>query len=301
VISTPFDSRGECDLASFSVLLDYVAQAGANGALYPAIASEFATLSLPERKKLVSLALARMQELGLPLVVGVSAETVADSTMLAEQASKEGAAAILVMAPRWAGNDVAQITDFVSKVTHSAQDLPVMLQNAPPPPGSSLPVDTVIEVVRALPRIRYVKEENVPCGQRITEMLEKGGDLLWGVMGGAGGRFVLDEYARGACGSMPACEMVEAHVAIWNAVRAGQAGTARGLVTRILPLLNHAAVFRQHTVKHVLKHRGLIECDFVRDETVPLDDYDRAEIDASIADIEDLMTVRHGNARVGAG
>ena len=35
------------------------------------------------------------------------------------------------------------------------------------------PVDTILEVVSAVPAIRYVKEETLPCGQRITALLNR--------------------------------------------------------------------------------------------------------------------------------
>ncbi len=88
---------------------------------------------------------------------------------------------------------------------------------------------------------------------------------------------------------MPACEIVEAHVAIWNAVQAGNAASARVIFNRILPLLNMGGVFRQSVVKHVLRQRGLIESAYFRDTNPPLDRYDLLELDTIIADLGDLM------------
>jgi 4-hydroxy-tetrahydrodipicolinate synthase len=197
----------------------------------------------------------------------------------------------MLMAPRSAGTGAQEVAAFFLASVDGAGDLPIIMQNAPPPLGSSLPVETVREVVAAVPAIRYVKEENVPCGQRITAIIEGRIPQLLGVMGGAGGRFVLDEYARGACGSMPACEAVEVHVAIWDAVQAGDDTRARELFTRILPLLNMGGVFRQSVVKHVLARRGLIASPRFRDTNPPLDAYDRKELNAVVDAIEDLLTI----------
>ena len=41
------------------------------------------------------------------------------------------------------------------------------------------------------------------------------------IFGGAGGRYLTDELARGAAGTMPACELAEMHVAMLAAHRAG--------------------------------------------------------------------------------
>lgn len=290
VLSTPFDVRGECDAGSFSGIVGYVARAGAHGAVYPAIASEFATLSNSERSHMTGIALSECRQLALPLIVGISARTVEDSRRLAADASEGGACALMLMAPRSAGTESEGVIAFFREVADAAGDTPLIMQNAPPPLGSALPVATVRAVVEAVPKIRYVKEENVPCGQRVTALIRRAPPTLEGVMGGAGGRFVLDEYARGACGSMPACELVEVHVAIWKAVRCGDNRQARRLFTRILPLLTLAGVYRQAVVKRILKHRGLIAFDTLRDDDVPIDDYDRAEIDSVYADIEDLIS-----------
>ncbi len=114
---------------------------------------------------------------------------------------------------------------FFQRVAAAAGAVPIMLQNAPPPAGSGLPVDVVLAVVRAVPQIAYVKEEAMPSGARITQMLAQAPPTLRGVFGGAGGRYITDELARGAVGTMPACELAEVHVALL--ARASRAAIAR--------------------------------------------------------------------------
>lgn len=113
-------------------------------------------------------------------------------------------------------------------------------------------------------------------------------------MGGAGGRFVVEEYLRGACGSMPSCELVESHVAIWDLFQAGDISGARVILSRLMPLLNIGSVFRQSSVKRVLAKRGLIESAYFRDNNPTLDALDCREIDAIVHSLEDLMTVCSG-------
>ena len=38
---------------------------------------------------------------------------------------------------------------------------------------------------------------------------------------GPTGRYLMDEYRRGACGTMPACEMTDVHAQVWNALDSG--------------------------------------------------------------------------------
>ena len=82
-------------------------------------------------------------------------------------------------------------------------------------------------------------------------------------MGGIAGRFLLDEYRRGACGTMPACEATDIHVQVWNALDEGNEELARQLFNRLLPLLNmESRSFG--VIKAVLKRRGIIASDYMR-------------------------------------
>jgi 4-hydroxy-tetrahydrodipicolinate synthase len=288
IVTSPFHADGSPDTTSLRRVADYIVRAGAQGCVYPAIASEFATLTDAEREALTEI-VAKAVDGRIPFVVGISAETPARSAALARQAKGLGAAAVMVMAPRSAGTGAEEVAAFLDAALGGVE-LPVILQNAPPPLGSSLPAETVAEVLRRVPRIAYLKEEVVPCGQRISALMAQAPGLA-GVFGGAGGRFVLDELARGAAGSMPACEVTEIHVALYAAWRAGNRRRARDLFNSVLPLLNMGGVFRTPVTKHALLRRGLIAHPRHRDGNPELDAQDRAELDAILDDLAPLMTV----------
>ena len=133
----------------------------------------------------------------------------------------------------------------------------MMLQNAPPPNGAGLSPEMVAAVCQAVPAIRTVKEETLPCGQNVTRILAAAPHLD-GVMGGAGARFVLDELARGACGTMPALEIADAHAALWAAWQRGDRAAARRIYDATLPLLLFQMTFRVRATKEVLRRRGLL-------------------------------------------
>ena len=117
----------------------------------------------------------------------------------------------------------------------------IMLQNAPAPMGIGLSLEKVAELARAVDGIRYVKEEAPPSGQRITKLTELAGDSLLAVFGGAGARYVIDELTRGAKGTMPACEITELHVEMFDRFHRKDEAGARDLFERTLPLLNMQA------------------------------------------------------------
>tara|TARA_B100000749_G_C18429173_1_gene467154 strand:- start:1391 stop:2014 length:624 start_codon:yes stop_codon:yes gene_type:complete len=194
----------------------------------------------------------------------------------------------MIVTPARMGDAPDAIGAFYAALADAAS-VPVMLQNAPRPMGLGLDTEELAQVLERAPNIAYVKEENAPCGQRITMLRDAGVPQLRAIFGGAGGRYITDELARGAEGTMPACEITDLHVRLIAAHRAGDIATVRMLFERTLPLLNMQAVFRWRLTKEVLRRRGLIESAYVRAPGPELDRYDRAELDQLLSALEPLM------------
>jgi 4-hydroxy-tetrahydrodipicolinate synthase len=109
-------------------------------------------------------------------------------------------------------------------------------------------------------------------------------------MGGMAGRFLLDEHARGACGTMPACEAVDAHAAVWAALESGDEPLARERFRLLLPLLTYEAMYSVVVYKEVLKRRGVIASAKVRAPGSPsLDEAGHRELDRIMADLAPLL------------
>jgi 4-hydroxy-tetrahydrodipicolinate synthase len=195
----------------------------------------------------------------------------------------------MALAPASMRSAIAEQVDYFRRI--AAEGLPIVLQNAPVPTGCGLAPERIAEIVDAVPGIEYVKEETLPSGQRITK-LRTLSPRLHRVFGGAGGRYITDELARGACGTMPACELADLHVAQFRAHRAGDHAEVRRLFERMLPLLNFQAVFRMAMTKEVLRRRGVIEATHVRAAGPALDAGDLRELDQLMAGISDLLPAR---------
>ena len=287
VLPTPFDSDGEPDVISLRRLVRYLIRAGVDGITYPGVASEFAQLSQDERVLLLEAVLDETAG-RIPVVAGV---TSADSDLtlrLATHAAASGARALMVAAPpQW--KEAPQQIAYFEALSQAVPGLPLMLQNVPPPVGAGLDPEVLIKVVSAVPAISYIKEEALPSGQRLTKVLVNAPASLKGVLGGAGGRYITDELRRGACGTMPAIELAEVHVALYAAHRKGDSLAVRKLFTRMLPILNIQAVFRWALTKHVLLQRGLINHAVQRVDGPRLDDFDRADINDFMNDLSDLL------------
>ena len=299
VLPTPFDDGGAPDVDGLRTLVRYLLRCGVDGMTFPGVASEVSTLSETERLQLAGFVLDAVDG-RVPVVVGVSSGDAATTGRLAEAAARSGASALMVAAPP----DVADVAGQIDRLRRLAAVVPgtaLMLQNVPPPVGAGLAPAAIIEILHAVPEVRYVKEEALPSGQRLTEVLAGAPSTLAGVLGGAGGRYITDELRRGACGTMPAIELAEVHVALFAAHRAGDALAVRTLFMRMLPILNIQAVFRWSLTKNVLQRRGLIASTHQRIAGPRLDALDAQDVDAFLDDLSDLLLPPDAIAQVIAG
>jgi len=294
ILATPFRADGTPDEGDLARLIDFIVAARADGIVFPGVASEFETLAPAERRRLVE-AVAQRVAGRIPLVIGVSAADAATAEALAAHARSVGAVALMAVAPPGCKGNLPAIADYYARIAMAG--VPIILQNAPPPAGCALSPAEVIEIARANAAIHYVKEESLPCGQRITQLLAAQVPHLAGVFGGAGGRYITDELARGACGTMPACELIDLHVRQFALHRANDRDGVRYLFNRMLPLLNFQAVFRMAMTKEVLRRRGVITATHVRAAGPAFDAGDLLELEALLADVADLLPLPASAAR----
>ena len=287
VVPTPFLANGQVDKPGMVNVVEYMVTAGTDGLVFPGVASEFNYLEPAEREELTTL-ISEVAGGRVPLVVGASAATAESAGNFARQGAQVGAVAAMVMAPGEMGGDVPRLIAFFKETAALAQ-IPIIMQNAPHPVGAGLDVATVLEVVSAVAAIHYVKEETMPCGQRISQLLENRPTHLRGVLGGAGGRYIMDELNRGALGTMPAAELTEVHAALVGAFRAGDVTLARALYNRMMPLLSFQAVFRMAMTKEILRRRGFIQSAYVRAPGPVMDSQDLAELNIMLDELKDLI------------
>ena len=290
VLPTPFTPDGPPDKDAFLRLADFAIAAGVDGVVFPGMASEVETLTAAERAELVAALGAHLAG-RLPFIVGASHADPREAADRAREGREAGAVAAMIMAPPGCGQDVAKHIAYYAAIEDSVPGFPLMLQNAPAPNGAGLAPESVAAVAAGVPAIRYVKEETLPCGQHVTRILAVSGAELDGVMGGAGARFVLDELARGACGTMPALEIADAHAALWRAWQRGDRAEARRIYTLTLPLLAFQMTFRVRATKEVLKRRGLLAHTGARAAGPKLDAGDMAEIGELLATAAPTLSI----------
>lgn len=289
---TPFDANQQVDQESLKRQVDWCVRAGAHGIVAPVNASEAPSLTDAERL-LVTKIVTETTAGRVPVVIGVSGLSAQASVMYTKYAREIGADSVIAMPPYGVrSNDADSIFAYYQAVADAAGDLPVFIQNWSGPVGTTMTAPQLIRLMQEIPNVSYLKEETLAASHMMTAVFEGAGDACKGIMGGIGGRYLMDEVRRGACGTMPACQTTDVHAAIWNNIEAGKLDEARNTFKRLLPLLNMEAAFGVSVYKEILYRRGVIANPIVRGRVgSALDDYDHKELDAILSDVSQMFTV----------
>ena len=287
VIPTLFTDDDTVDPGALRSVVRFALDAGAHGVVFPGVASEYNFLSDEERGGLMSVV---FDEVGgrVPIIGGASASTSEEAIVAGQHAKDHGINHLMIMAPSELGQDVDAHREFFARITAELTDVEVILQNAPSPIGAGLNADAIASLVEANPAITYTKEETLPSGPVITALRAKEILQLKGVLGGGGARYIIDELNRGALGALPAVELTDLHVAIYEAHTAGDFDRARELYRNSLPLLACQMIYRMRLTKYVLKQRGIIDRLHVRAPLPELDEFTRQDIDTMVEDLKAL-------------
>ncbi len=284
VLPTPFTGSGSIDSDAMPALVEFAIDAGVTGVVFPGFASEVSELTRAERIELLEVVV-RSADGRVHVVAGASSPTAAETVEYGRHALSLGVNHLMVQPPVELGRDPEPLCSFLGLITQQLPDARIILQNAPTPRGSDLAPETICEIANRTPQLSYVKEESLPAGPAISYLVKHRPSTLLGIIGGGGARYVLDEYARGACAANPALEIADLHVALDRAWHGGQRGEARRIYVTTLPLLTLQAVYRMRLTKHVLMRRGLLQDTRVRAAGPELDDFAIADIDANLASL----------------
>ncbi len=287
---TPFDDADNIDEASLRRCVAFCIEAGVHGLVMGVNASEAIALTDAERCRAAEIVIEETAG-RVPVIIGVSGVSTASSAAFAKHAADAGADAVMAMPPYVRHPPAEEIIDFYGRVATTAGDLPVWVQDYVGPVGTPMAPALQHRIQTEIDGVDFLKEETAYAPQIMTAVRELAGAHLKGMMGGMAGRYLLEEYRRGACGTMPACEVADAHVLVWNALDRGDEEEARRLFTQLLPLLNYEAMYSFTVYKEVLLRRGVIASARTRVAgAARLDAENHRELDMLLRDLEPLLT-----------
>jgi dihydrodipicolinate synthase/N-acetylneuraminate lyase len=287
--STPFDKSYQLDEPGLRRIVDFCVGCGAHGLVYPVNASSFTLLSDEERIRATRIVVEQCAG-RIPVVAGVAGVTKEHAAMFACEARAMGADAVIAMTPYLTKlMDENLVVDYYRAIAQAAH-LPVFIQNHEV--GSVLSVVTMLQVVREVEGVEYIKEETFPATHKLSALLGAGEPRLKGVFGGAGGRYLLLEHPRGVAGQMPGCHVTDVVVRLWNTLEAGDQVEVARVYTALAPLFALENQWPGGAYKDVLVLRGVIDSARSRNNNSVPDAHDQRALRRMLDDLEPFLTWR---------
>ncbi|HEV3022148.1 MAG TPA: dihydrodipicolinate synthase family protein, partial [Pirellulales bacterium] len=261
VFQTPYHGDESIDYATLEKEIDWLYDRGADGVVM-AMVSEVLRLSSEERQALARHA-CQSGRRGT-VVISVGAESSHTAEAYARAAEEVGATAVMAVPPMAVALPEEQLLDYYRRILRAVA-IPVVIQDASGYVGRPLSIALQARLSDEFgPRV-YFKPEAQPIGQRLSELLIATGGRGQ-VFEGTGGIALVDSFRRGIVGTMPGADLIDAVVALWRALRAGDEAAAYRIW---LPLA--ALVSLQHSLdaflaveKYLLVKQGIFSNTLVR-------------------------------------
>lgn len=228
ILATPFGPDGSLDRPGLRRLVDFQLSSGVDGVAVFGMASEGFALTAAERRLILGDVVAVVAA-SVPVVAGVNGTSTATALEQAAEAADGGARALMVLPPFMVKPSPDQLVEFYGQLGEFAHGagVEVMVQDAPGATGIAMSPSLIVELSK-LDGVTSVKVESPPTVPKVGAVVDAVGDEGdFAVLGGQNAQFVLDEYARGSIGTMPACEFPDLLAPVlesWNAGRRGRLG-----------------------------------------------------------------------------
>lgn len=179
---TPFSAQGEISLQSggnengeineerFRFLINWHIENKTDGVLICGTTGESATLSHPEHKRLMEIAVDEANK-RIPIIAGCGSNSTSEALDLVGHAKKVGADYALVITPYYNKPTQEGLYQHYKKITSSV-NIPVIIYNVPSRTGSNILPETVARVYKDCKNIVGIKEASGSLDQ-ITELMTK--------------------------------------------------------------------------------------------------------------------------------
>jgi len=284
---TPFNEDKSIDFKSLRNCLEYFIDKKTDGILLPVNVSEASKLSDIEKNQILEEAI-KVTEGKIPIIAGVTSSSTEHVLERSKYAEQLGITSIMAMPPIGYASekDFYKFYEELSKGIKSD----IWIQNNKLPAGPTVPSKTLIKIINEIENVDYLKEESTNSSQVHSIVKDNCKDNLKSIMGGAGGRFIIDEYRRGSNGIMPSGHMLEAHRILWDSLILSKKDEvnqdAIEIWKKMLEALNFEFMYSVSAYKYFFWKRGIIRTNVSREPIRELDVYDIIEADRILDKLE---------------
>ena len=292
VVPTVFREDESVDLDGTVRVVDYLLDARVDGLCLLANYAEQFALTDAERDQLARALLEHVAG-RVPVIVTTSHYSARVAAARSRAAQDMGAAMVMLMPPFFGATLTVPgpaVIEYFKQVA-GAIDIPVMVQDAPLS-ATPLSASLLIDLVRAVPQVRYAKIEVPQAADKLHALAGALGDSLPGPFDGEESVTLIPDLDAGAKGTMPS-SMVPAELG--QIVRDYLAGDRAGAVAAwedLLPLIhfeNRQCGLRAQKI--LLAEGGVIACDRTRAPFAPVSPRTRRGL-IELAAARDLLVMR---------
>ena len=279
ILQTPFDSNGRIDVESLRKVVDFNIAAGVDG-VGIALASEVQLFNETERDLLLKTVVDQTNG-RVPVVMNTGSLGTDLAIFYSKRAEELGADAVM-LTPPGAGvgsTNPEAVRQYFRSITN-AVNVSVALQDVQ---FAQVPPQMVADLADELEGIVACKMETPPTPARIAATI----DAVKGkidVLGGGGATYLMEELSRGSTGTMPFSSTPAEFTEVFTLYKNGETEEATKLFNlRIAPLCHLVSQAPELAIgfhKQILKKRGLIESDRVRQPAATPDTHTQKAIDA---------------------
>jgi len=279
VFQTPYREDGAIDWETLDRELEWLFQQGADGVVM-AMVSEVLRLTEDERRQMAHR-VCTFSNAGGWTVISIGAESTRLAVSLAEHAESVGATAVMAIPPVSIGLPSGELKGYYRQILNAVR-IPVIVQDASGYVGRPLPIATQAELLHEFgPQRVMFKPESAPLGPNLSALRDATSGAAR-IFEGSGGMALVDNFRRGITGTMPAAELIDAQVALWQALEAGDEQRIYELSLPISALVALQTGLDGYLAieKHLLARRGIFRNEVIRGPVgFRLDEETRREAD----------------------
>ena len=258
---------GEVDYEAYAGLVEYQVAEGSHGVLVNGTSAEPSTLTISERNRLVDIAMETVNG-RVPVVAATGSQSLAESEVLTQHATKAGVDAVLIVTPYYIKPPQRGLVEYYLKLA-GHHDTPWMIYHIPGRTAINVTLDTMKELREKSSSFIGMKHAVNDLGF-VTECFEALGNDFKVFVG-------LEELSFpmmtiGACGLMNAVGNLRPGVlaemcdAVWNS----DLEKGRELHQRLLEI-NQSVFYDTNPIpmKYMMKKMGLLQTNEHRLPMVP--------------------------------
>ena len=262
VLHTPYQEDWTIDYDTLGEEVEFAFAQGANGIVF-ALASELLRLTEGERRQTAEFLVRAARGRG-SVVISVGAESSFGAAQFARHAESVGATAVMATPPLCTRAGDMELEHYYQAILE-ATGLPLVVQDASSYVGSPLSIAFQAGLFARFGERVAFKPEAAPVGPVVSALnaLSNGQVRIYE---GSGGAMLAENYRRGIAGTMPGTDLLDAIVALWRALEAGDDKRIYALSPLIGAIQALGIGLDGYLVieKYLLKRRGLFRNTLVR-------------------------------------